>query len=171
METPLRTLLKERIPATLPDPTNYPDWEQFIHSKLKKSIEQLLGEHDLKSLDQLTWGTIHKTEISHPLGFLPILGKILNMPQKPLPGGYHCVRATSASERMVVSPGRETDGILHIPSGQSGHPLSENYKDQYSYWLKGEPLPFLPGSTTHTLTLTPQSLTAEGYPIHPDTSG
>ena len=155
METPLRALLKERIAATLPDPTNYPDWEQFILLKLKKSIEQLLEEHDLKSLDQLTWGTIHRTRISHPLGFIPILGRILNMPQKPLPGGYHCVRATSASERMVVSPGRETDGILHIPCGQSGHPFSRNYKDQFSYWWKGEPLPFLPGPTTHTLMLTP----------------
>ena len=155
METPLRILLTERIPATLPDPANYPDWEHFIRSKLKESIEQLLGKYDLKSLDQLTWGSIHKTEISHPLGFIPILDKILNMPKKPLPGGYHCVRATSASERMVISPGREADGILHIPSGQSGHPLSENYKDQFSYWLKGEPLPFLQGPTTHTLTLTP----------------
>ena len=155
METPLRILLKERIPATLPDPANYPDWETFILEKLEESIEQLLGKYELKSLDQLTWGTIHKTEISHPLGFIPVLGKILNMPQKPLPGGYHCVRATSASERMVISPGREADGILHIPSGQSGHPLSENYKDQFSYWLKGEPLPFLQGPTTHTLTLTP----------------
>lgn len=155
METPLRILLKERIPATLPDPANYPDWETFILEKLEESIEQLLRKYELKSLDQLTWGTIHKTEISHPIGFIPVLGKILNMPQEPLPGGYHCVRATSASERMVISPGREADGILHIPSGQSGHPLSENYKDQFSYWLKGEPLPFLPGPTTHTLTFSP----------------
>ena len=155
MESPLRALLKERIAATLPDPANYPDWEQFILSKLKESIKQLLGEHDLKSLDQLTWGTIHTTEISHPLGFIPMLGKMLNMPQKPLPGGYHCVRSPSASERMVISPGHHADGILHIPSGQSGHPLSENYKDQFSYWLKGEPLPFLQGPTTHTLILTP----------------
>ena len=155
MESPLRALLKERIAATLPDPTNYPDWETFILAKLEESIKQLLTKYDLESLNQLTWGTIHKTHISHPLGFIPVLGKILNMPQKPLPGGYHCVRATSASERMVISPGREADGILHIPSGQSGHPLSKNYKDQFSYWLKGEPLPFLPGPTTHTLTLIP----------------
>ena len=155
MEAPLRAMLTERIAATLPDPANYPDWETFILAKLEQSIEQLLRKHDLKSLDQLTWGTIHATKISHPLGFIPVLGKILNMPQKPLPGGYHCVRATSASERMVISPGREADGILHIPSGQSGHPLSKNYKDQFSYWLKGEPLPFLQGPTTHTLTLNP----------------
>ena len=155
METPLRALLKEKIAATLPDPANYPNWETFLLAKLEQSIEQLLRKHDLKSLNQLTWGTMHRTHISHPLGFIPILGRILNMPQKPLPGGYHCVRATSASERMVISPGREADGILHIPSGQSGHPLSENYKDQFSYWLKGEALPFLPGPTTHTLTLNP----------------
>ena len=155
MEAPLRALLGERIAELLPDPVNYSDWEQFILSKLEESIEQLLGEHDLKSLDQLTWGTIHKTQISHPLGFISILGKILNMPQKPLSGGPHCVRSPRASERMVISPGHHVDGILHIPSGQSGHPLSENYKDQYSYWLKGEPLPFLPGPAAHTLTLNP----------------
>ena len=155
METPLRALLKERIAEILPDPANYPDWETFILAKLEKSIEQLLREHDFDSLNQLTWGIIHKTRISHPLGFIPMLGKMLNMPQKPLPGCDRCVRSPRASERMVISPGREIDGILQIPSGQSGHPLSDNYKDQYSHWLKGEPLPFLPGPTTHTLTLNP----------------
>ena len=60
METPLRILLKERIPEILPDPANYPSWEEFILSKLEKSIEQLLSEHNFDSLDQLTWGTIHR---------------------------------------------------------------------------------------------------------------
>ena len=155
MESPLRTLLKEKIPEILPDPVDYPNWEEFILSKLEKSIEQLINEHNFDSLNQLTWGSIHKTQISHPLGFMPMLGQILNMPQKPLPGGIHCVRAPNASERMVISPGHDADGILHIPGGQSGHPLSANYKDQYSYWLKGETLPFLPGPATHTLTLNP----------------
>ena len=154
-EPPLRTLLREKVAEILPDPVNYPDWEKFILAKLEKSIEQLLREHNFDSLDQLTWGSIHRTQISHPLGFIPMLGKILNMPQDPLPGDGLCVRSPYASERMVISPGREADGILQIPGGQSGHPLSENYKDQYSYWLKGEPLPFLQGPTTHTLTLSP----------------
>ena len=155
MEPPLRMLLRERVADLLPDPANYPDWEKFILSKLDESIEQLLSENDCDSLDQLTWGTIHTTQISHPLGFIPMLGRILNMPQKPFPGGNHCVRSSRASERMVISPEHPEDAILHIPCGQSGHPLSENYKDQYSYWLEGEPLPFLPGPTTHTLTLNP----------------
>ena len=154
-EPPLRTLLREKIAEILPDPVNYSDWEQFILAKLEKSIKQLLSEHNFDSLDQLTWGSIHTTQISHPLGFIPMLGKILNMPQDPLPGDGLCVRSPYASERMVISPGREADGILQIPCGQSGHPLSKNYKDQYSYWLTGKPLPFLPGPTAHTLTLIP----------------
>ena len=154
-EPPLRALLREKVETILPDPVNYPNWEKFILAKLETSIEQLLNEHNFDSLDQLTWGSIHKTQISHPLGFIPMLGNILNMPQDPLPGDGLCVRSPYASERMVVSPGHEADGILQIPGGQSGHPLSQNYKDQYSYWLKGEPLPFLQGPTTHTLTLTP----------------
>ena len=154
-EPPLRTLLREKIAEVLPDPVNYPNWEAFILAKLEKSIEQLLSEHNFDSLNELTWGSIHTTQISHPLGFIPILGKILNMPQDPLPGDGLCVRSPYASERMVISPGHEADGILQIPCGQSGHPLSKNYRDQYSYWLKGEPLPFLQGPTTHTLTLNP----------------
>ncbi len=155
MEAPLRMLLRERIAEILPDPVHYPDWEVFILSKLEESIEQLRSEYNFKSLDQLTWGSIHTARISHPLGFIPVLGRILNMAQDPLPGGDLCLRSPRASERMVVSPGRHADGILHIPCGQSGHPLSENYKDQHNYWVKGEPLPFLPGSTSHTLTLKP----------------
>jgi penicillin amidase len=55
-----------------------------------------------------------------------------------------------------VSPGRESEGILHIPTGQSGHPLSPHYADQYRAWLLGEATPFLPGTTVTTLALTPQ---------------
>ena len=57
---------------------------------------------------------------------------------------------------MAVSPGREHEGILHIPTGQSGHPLSPHYGDQYRAWLNGEPTPFLPGAAVSTLTLTPR---------------
>ncbi len=72
----------------------------------------------------------------------------MNMPLDPLPGDVYTPRAHSPragpSERMVVSPGREAEGIMEIPTGQSGHPLSPHYSDQYRAWLNGEPTPFLP---------------------------
>ena len=165
MESPLRALLKERIAATLPDPTNYPDWEQFILSKLKESIEQLLGEHDLKSLDQLTWGTIHTTEISHPLGFIPMLGKMLNMPQKPLPGGYHCVRATSASERMVISPGREAGWDSTYTFRSIGASFIKKLQRPVQLLVERRTSTFPARSNYPHIDTHPQSLTLVGTPI------
>jgi penicillin amidase len=79
------------------------------------------------------------------------------MPVEELPGDSNMPRVqgqtSGASERFAVSPGREKDGYLHMPTGQSGHPLSAHYRDQNTAWVKGEATPFLPGPAVHTLTL------------------
>ena len=56
---------------------------------------------------------------------------------------------------MVVSPGREAEGIMQMPTGQSGHPLSPFYANSHDAWVTGEPTPFLPGPPLHRLTLRP----------------
>ncbi len=63
-----------------------------------------------------------------------------------------------ASERFAVSPGDEANGYLHMPSGQSGHPLSKFYSAGHVEWVEGLPSPFLPGETVHTLTLMPDRM-------------
>ena len=60
-----------------------------------------------------------------------------------------------ASQRMVVAAGHEQDGILHMPGGQSGHPLSPFWGAGHTDWVTGRPSPFLPGATRHTLRLAP----------------
>ena len=60
-----------------------------------------------------------------------------------------------ASERFSVSPGDEQGSILHMPTGQSGHPLSQFYGRGHEDWVHGRPSPYLPGASAHTLTLTP----------------
>ncbi len=159
IEPPLRMILTEQVPELIPD-TNYPNWEAWIRSKLEEALQQLYSEYSINSLEQLTWGRINTTDIAHPLGRrIPVLGKFLNMPRDLLPGCSFCVRVSKpdfgASERLVVSPGRHSDGILHMPSGQSGHPLSPNYKDGHQHWAKGEIHAFLPGAATHSLMLKP----------------
>ena len=61
-----------------------------------------------------------------------------------------------ASERMVVAPGHEADGIVHMPGGQSGHPLSPFWGAGHGAWVRGEPTPFLPGTAVHALQLVHQ---------------
>ena len=162
-EPPLREMLSKRIPEVLPEKESYPNWESFIVSKLQKSIQELLGEYDLKRLDKLTWGRINTAEISHPLAqAIPVLGRFLNMPKDPLAGSAFCIRvirhpAWGASERMVISPGKPEDGILQMPGGQSGHPLSAHYRDGHRSWVVGTAVPFLPGLPLHTLKLKPKT--------------
>jgi penicillin amidase len=98
--------------------------------------------------------------IRHPLSrALPWLASFLDMPTLELPGDGNMPRVQNgiegASERFAVSPGHESEGYLHIPGGQSGHPLSPFYRAGFMEWARGEPLPFLPGPAQHTLTLAP----------------
>ena len=79
------------------------------------------------------------------------------MPADQLPGDSNMPRAQfpafGASERFAVAPGDEANGYLHIPAGQSGHPLSDYYHKGHDDWVLGRPSSFLPGAVTHSLTL------------------
>jgi penicillin amidase len=156
-EGPVWQLIEER-PAHLLDPT-FKDWDEAILAAVDASIAELTANG--RTLADRTWGEANRAQILHPLASgIPFLGRYLNMPGDPLPGDVYTPRASSPrtgpSERMVVSPGSEEEGILHVPTGQSGHPLSPHYGDQYRAWLTGEPTPFLPGPAVNTLTLTPR---------------
>jgi penicillin amidase len=65
-------------------------------------------------------------------------------------------RSFGASQRLVVSPGREEDAILHLPCGQSGHPLSRHYDDGHKAWAIGESRPLLSGEAVTTFRLVPR---------------
>jgi penicillin amidase len=155
-EGPLWQLIVDR-PVHLLDPT-YQSWDDLLVAAVDRAIGELTV--DGGRLNDRTWGDYNRANVTHPLGAaLPFVGRWLNMPADPLPGDIYTPRAHSPragpSERMVVSPGREQEGIMHMPTGQSGHPWSPHYGDQHRAWLAGDPLPFLPGPTVSTLTLTP----------------
>ncbi len=90
---------------------------------------------------------------------MPRLSRWLDAAAQPLPGDSNMPRVQGpvfgASQRMVVSPGREETGLFHMPGGQSGHPLSPYYRAGHEAWARGEPAPLLPGPTEHVLTLRP----------------
>jgi penicillin amidase len=155
-EGPLWQLVTER-PAHLLD-SRYPSWDAQILAAVDAAIADLASVGG--RLADRSWGEANRASVVHPLAAaIPLAGRWLNMPQDPLPGDVYTPRAHSPragpSERLVVSPGRERDGILHMPTGQSGHPLSPHYGDQHHAWLAGDAVPLLPGATVSRLTLTP----------------
>jgi penicillin amidase len=117
--------------------SKFTSWEALV-SAVDDAIDELTSGSG--KLSDRSWGEFNRAIVAHPLGnALPLAGRWLNMPNDTLPGDIYAPRAHSPragpSERMVVSPGREAEGILHMPTGQSGHPLSPHYGDQHHAWL------------------------------------
>jgi penicillin amidase len=160
MDVPLRTLLKQKIPRTLPDFHHHQSWDDLVLDALKASASRLKRTYGAESLDALDWGRINQIAISHPFSrAMPVFSPLLDMRLEAIAGCGHCVRVMDrdlgASERMVISPGRFADGILQMPGGQSGHPLSRHYRDQHTSWVQGAPLSYAPGPVEHTLRFQP----------------
>lgn len=162
LDTPLRHLLTTKIPELNPDPDHFSGWSEFLVNAVEQSVRELEGEYPSVPVDELTWGHLNRVRMEHPLaGIAPGLNYILNMPDEPASGCGQCIRVMQdglgASQRLVVSPGHQDKGILHMPGGQSGHPFSPHYRDQQHHWSNGMPLPFLAGTPAHTLMLVPYS--------------
>ncbi len=149
-------MLQQR-PANLLPPA-YDSWDALLLDAARRTESELAKQGPLA---QRTWGERNTAALCHPIArALPDIAKRwLCMPADPLPGDRDMPRVQTpnfgASERMVVSPGHEADGIVHMPGGQSGHPLSPYWGAGHEDWVHGRPTPFLPGKAQHTMTLVP----------------
>ena len=149
-------LLGERPAHLLP--RRFKSWNALLEDAARE-VRDDLGQRG--PLAQRTWGERNTARICHPLAnALPApIKPALCMPADPLPGDSAMPRVQGpsfgASQRMVVSPGHEADGIIHMPGGQSGNPLSPFWGAGHDDWVHGRPSPFLPGKTEYTLRLKP----------------
>lgn len=156
-ESPLWQLVTRR-PAHMLDP-RYSSWEDSLLASVDAAIQELL--RDCTGLNQCTWGAQNTLAMRHPLSqAVPFIGHWLDMPAQPLSGDSFMPRvqgpAFGASERMVVSPGREAEGYFQMPGGPVDHPLSPFYGAGHNAWAHGEPRPLLPGEPRHILKLLPK---------------
>ena len=137
----------------------YATWDALLLAAVDDVIEDAKKEG--VRLKHYTWGARNTLRMRHPFArFIPAwMAGFLNMPAQPLPGDGSVPRVQTpgfgASKRLVVTPGREENGIFHMPGGQSGHPLSAYFRAGHDAWAKGEAQPLLPGAAEHTLTLVP----------------
>ena len=100
------------------------------------------------------WGEVHTHTEEHPLGGVPVLGRLAGFNVGPLhlSGGNNTVNVCPSQEyappfectegpsmRHVVDFG-DVDGAggFILPAGQSGNPRSPHYRDQTERWVRGE---------------------------------
>ncbi|KQY81641.1 penicillin acylase family protein [Pelomonas sp. Root1444] len=155
-ETPGWALIQAARTDTLP--ATHKSWPELLQRAVLDSRKELLDKHG--SLAAATWGADNGTSMRHPLSAaVPLLAGWLDQASQGMAGDSHMPRVHNhghgQSQRMVVAPGHEERGILVIPGGQSGHPMSPFYRSDHAAWLAGEALPFLPAETRHRLVLRP----------------
>jgi len=159
LDGPVQRIIETNRPELLPDQRKFSTWPAFLLDVLRHSAAQLRQRHGVASIQQLRWGDINQVEISHLFSGVPMLGALLDMPRRPLPGCVYCMRYAYQSEganyRMVVAPGHEDQGLLELAGGQSGQPASPHYADQQDNWVTGAPAPFLSQVQHNRLLLRP----------------
>lgn len=157
-EGPLRRILEER-PGWLLNPA-FESWESLLGSAADRVIQEFSqnGSH----LRDHPWGERNRLGMFHPLAPLAPapLRKYLAMPSDPLPGDTEMPRVQGpsfgASERLVVSPGHESEGIFEMPGGQSGNPRSPFFRAGHENWVSGKASPLMGGENQHQLRLLPK---------------
>ncbi|QFT54761.1 Penicillin acylase 2 precursor [Microbulbifer sp. THAF38] len=153
-EYPIWTLTQEE-----PQHLLNPDFESWTALKLA-ALDQVLEKMSADGLPllQQTWGEQNTASIRHPLArAISAIDWFTAMPEDQLAGDTHMPRFQSpthgASERMVVSPGREEHGIFHMATGQSSHPLSPFFGKGHADWVEGNPSPLKEGESRYLLKL------------------
>src|SRR5690606_5902711 len=139
-------------------PQRFDSWPALFEDAAREVRDNLAA---LGPLRERSWGERNTAAICHPLaGAIPLGRRLLCMPADRLPGDSMMPRVQGpsfgASQRMVVAPGHEEAGVMHMPGGQSGHPLSPFWGAGHDDWAQGRPSPFLPGPAIHTLRLQPR---------------
>ncbi|MBA3816871.1 MAG: penicillin acylase family protein, partial [Parachlamydiaceae bacterium] len=148
-------LIAQHQPSYLADPKHNSWNEEFL-----SHIDRMMMSIELAEIKNQIWGNQNRLAMNHPFSSaFPGLGYLLDMPSIPMSGDYYVPKVVycndGASQRMVVSPGNESEGIFHMPGGQSSHFLSSFFRAGHEAWVKGEATPFLPGKPVHKLTFQP----------------
>jgi penicillin G amidase len=161
-EGPLWLLVTQR-PQHLLDP-RHDSWEAALLASLDAALARL--QRTCVRLEECTWGAENTLAMRHPLSAaLPFAARWLDMPAEHMSGDASMPRVQGvnfgASERLVVSPGREAQGYFHMPGGPVDHPLSPFYGAGHRAWVEGTPAPLLPREAAYTLRLTPAGPTGQ----------
>jgi penicillin amidase len=118
-----------------------------------EAISERAMREALPQADGVRWGALHRTLSAHALGSLRILDWLLrlNIGPSPRAGSLYTVDVAdfgslrppflnthAASFRQVVDLGDVAHAGMVVTTGESGNPLSRHYRDQVSWWWRGD---------------------------------
>lgn len=124
--------------------------KDILLNSFKITVYSLVGKL-VNNPIEWTWNKVHTLEIKHPLGKIPLLGKLFNSDKIPVSGGSETINnlltllgknshevEAGPSMRMIIDFSRLDEILLINPLGQSGHAFSPFHHDQNKMYTNGE---------------------------------
>jgi len=157
----LESIVAHRLPRWLP--AAYKSYDELLIAAVEQAVDSSAAPKDLKNWQ---WGNRIPVEVQHPvLASIPILQRFSGTGTHQQSGSGSTVKQVGIgfgpSERMTVDFSNLDQSTLNIVIGESGHLLSEHYKDQFPAWYEGTTfkLPFsetaVNAAAEHRLLLQP----------------
>jgi penicillin amidase len=123
------------------------DFNVTLLKSLEEGVQQiprLVGSADHSAW---RWGDTNAVIFHHPLGSLPLLGRLLDVGPFPQAGTQTTVKQTTpsvgVSMRMVVDFDNLDHSVQNVTLGESGQLFSPYYRDQFDAWNHGHSFPML----------------------------
>lgn len=113
--------------------------DEILAASLRAGLENARQDYGPEDGGGWLWRNVRHANIPHLLFLRPLSALDL-----PVPGGPSTISPSSgrgtfgASWRMVVRLGEDVTAWGIYPGGQSGHPLSDSYRNRIQSWLDGE---------------------------------
>jgi penicillin amidase len=127
-----------------PGPEGAPaGYDQLLTDCLSNAMTVLEKRFGTPKMEEWRWGKVMEISFVHPIGnALPVLRHLFNLGPFEQGGTGYTVKQTThtlgPSMRMVVDFGDLEKTTLTLTTGESGHPLSSHYRDQFPKWRSGE---------------------------------
>ena len=158
-EAPVWAAIEARSKQALSD--EFATWDEMFIHLITDELYPFYHQASDGDLAKAKWGNVNRFHPQHPLAKLLPLGWLLDLPSQGMSGDKNVPVAQfgnfGASMRMVVSPNQEDKGLLTMPVGQAGNPLTPYFGAGHQQWLEGKTLPLLPQDTQYELVLKPQA--------------
>ena len=148
-------------------PPGYRSYDEFLAAVADRAVEKLTTLTNSGRVGDWQWKRFNALDMLHPMGRAGFLRWLLSVTDKPQNGTLYSIRAAQPHHgpamRFAADVGDWDDSLMQIPAGQSGQLGSAHYKDQFSYWYEGKPIPAPFGDAAeekvrrHRLTLKPAS--------------
>jgi penicillin amidase len=137
-------------------PKNYKNWDALLTAAVRKGMQDGDAPTDLS---RWTYGSWHFVDVEHPLArFLPLIGSVAGTGVWPQSGDGTTVkqvgRTFGPSQRFTMDWSNIDASTENIVVGESGNPLSPDFRDQWDDWYKG---------TTFALAFTPAAVAAQTH--------